>query len=95
MVRPHTRAVYPPILVSIPGDALVTVVRAGRLLQDAGDKDGTIALYENFIETMKTCELTPIERLEYCVPVPDPVHPGKNMLEFSLVRSHPARYSLA
>ena len=95
MSRTTTRADQRPALISVPGDALVAVVRAGQLLQDAGDKDGTIALYEHFISTLQTHELTSIEYLSNCVLVPDPEHPGTEMLEWSLVRSHPERYTLA
>ena len=95
-MRPtNTRAEHRPSLVSIPGDALAAVMRAGKLLQDAGDIRGAVALYEHFISTLQTHELTSIEYLSNCVLVPDPEHPGTEMLEWSLVRSHPERYSLA
>lgn len=95
MSKNLTRGETRPLFISVPGDALVAIMRAGHLLQEAGDLGGAIALYENFITTLKTCELTPIEDLEWCVPVPDPVRPGKTMLQFSMVRSHPSQYTIA
>ena len=95
MSKKLTRAETRPLFISVPDDALVAVMRAGRLLQEAGDVGGAIALYEHFISSLPTCELTPIEDLEWCVPVPDPVHPGKTMLQFSMVRSHPSQFTLA
>jgi len=74
---------------------LAAVMRAGQLLQDAGDVRGTIALYENFISTLQEHELAPIELANNCVMVPDPAHPGTEMPVWSPMRAHPARYSIA
>ena len=91
----RTRGEIRPTLISVPYDALAAVMRAGQLLQDAGDVRGTIALYEQFISTLQTCELTPIEFANNCVMVPDPAHPDTDMSVWSPMRAHPARYSIA
>ena len=91
----RTRGETRPTLISVPGDALAAVMRAGKLLQDAGDVRGTIALYEQFISRLQEHELAPIEYAGNCVMVPDPAHPGTEMPVWSPVRTHPERYSLA
>ena len=94
MMPKTTRGELHPVVISMPAEALAAVMRAGRLLRDLGAKDEAIALYENFIVNMHQCELTPIKKLEREVPQSDPFHPGRNELVFSMVRSHPARYSI-
>lgn len=88
MATHTTRAENRPAFVNIPHDALAAVVRAGRLLQHAGDVHGAVALYEHFINMLQAHEIVSIQYAENCVYVPDTEHPGTERLEYSPMRAH-------
>ena len=84
---------YSCYLVLSQAGATPRLVKAAAF--DAGDTHGAIALYKHFIRTLHEHELTPIRYLSVSTLVPDPDHPGTEMLGWVPVRAHHERCSLA
>jgi hypothetical protein len=80
---------------AITGDVIGTVVRAGQLLEAAGDYRGAAEIYGHFITEMRTRALTPIES--------QPTGAGSSRdgkratiaVDMWPVHSNPSRYTLA
>nr|MDO8111116.1 hypothetical protein [Candidatus Sigynarchaeota archaeon] len=90
-----THAEIRPALVSIPGDALDAVVRAGSMLEAAGDFKDAAALYNHFIITLRLHVLLPIGPSESDKKAHEDAPPNKELLDWRVVRANAARFTLA
>ena len=82
------------MLVDIPGDALDAVVRAGSMLEAAGDFKDAAALYHHFIIMLRSHVLSPIEALDSGKSTDEGATPNKELLDWRVVRANPERYTL-
>jgi len=84
-----------PMLVDIPGDALDAVVRAGSMLEAAGDFKDAAALYRHFITTLRSRALTAIEPLGSGSGTDEIEARNKELLDWRIVHANPERFTLA
>jgi hypothetical protein len=85
MTTGDTRSEVHRVLFSLPEQAPAMVLRAGQLLKDAGHDEAATEIYETFIAGLERHVMAPLE----------PRAPAKDDLGLLLVRSNPARYTLA
>ena len=83
------------MLVDIPGDALDAVVRAGSILEAAGDFRDAAALYHHFIVTLRSHVLSSIEALVSGNHTDEGAVQNKELLDWRVVRANAARFMLA